>query len=253
MEWWVILGLLLGVGAPLSAAGVEVFRRWRKRRSVLATISSTPLSPISEAARAGGPSNLAAEQADPGAGVLAVQGHARAVRTMKCPFSGEAIIGVRVTIEFVERVVSEHSEGPMRQIVDFTEIQPFEVLDETGAALVRGKPAVLLGMPARRDNDQFAVDLTGEWLEHRVRLEGFSNTDLVVAKDLSCHVRVLHQGSRVYVLGRSTREVDPSSAVESGYREAPTRLVLEPPVDGLLLVADCHHGELMESLQMRMH
>lgn len=237
MEWWVI-GLLLGVGAPISAAGVEAIRRWYQRRSVAGTIRRIPLLPIMEVI--------------PGPGICAIQGHARAHATMTCPFTEDPIIGVRVKIDFVQRSSSEQDSGPLRQIVDFTEMKPFEVFDDSGVALVRGEPTVLLGLPWMQDSDQFAVDITDPWLEHKIQMEGFSNTDLVVARKVSCHVRLLRPGSPVYVLGRSIREVDPGGSGESSYREPPTRLVLEPPAGGVLMVADCHHGELLEKLQQRL-
>ena len=183
MEWWVI-GLLLGVGAPISAAGVEAIRRWYQRRSVAGTIRRIPLLPIMEVI--------------PGPGICAIQGHARAHATMTCPFTEDPIIGVRVKIDFVQRSSSEQDSGPLRQIVDFTEMKPFEVFDDSGVALVRGEPTVLLGLPWMQDSDQFAVDITDPWLEHKVQMEGFSNTDLVVARKVSCHVRLLRPGSPVY-------------------------------------------------------
>jgi hypothetical protein len=184
--------------------------------------------------------------------MAAIQGNARAGSTMMCPFHDEPIIGLRVTMEFVQRGSSEQGEGTIRQSVDFTEIEPFEVVDDSGVALARGAPAVLLGAPRQRDPHQFAVDLTDPWLERRIQMEGYSNTDLVSALDLSCSVRLLRPESPVYVLGRPNREVDPGSSGESSYREPPMRLVMEPPSGGVMLVADCHHLGLLESLQSRM-
>lgn len=237
MEWWVI-GLLLGVGAPLTAAAAGFVRRWLDRRGVASVIRDTPPAPISRVIDT--------------AGMTAIQGNAHASSTMSCPFIDEPIIGLRVTIEFVQRGTSEQGEGTLRQSVDFTEMEPFEVVDDSGVALARGAPAVLLGAPHERDPHQFAVDLTDPWLNHRVQMEGFSNTDIVSAVDLSCSVRLLRPGSPVYVLGRPKREVDPGSSGESSYREPPMRLVMEPPDGGVLLVADCHHERLLESLQSRM-
>lgn len=236
MEWWII-GLILGVGAPISAAALGALRRWRDRRGAAAIIRSSPPKPIS--------------RLNPQTSRVAIQGHARPITTRLCPFSDEPVIGLRVTIEFIQRASSEQQQGPVQQTVDFTELEPFEVVDDSGVALARGKPAVLLGLPRQRDVHQFAVDLTDPWLERRVRMEGFSNTDLVVAKKLRCDVRLLRPGSPVYVLGRPFEEVDPGAGGESSYRQPPTRMVMESCDNGVMLVADCHHAGLQESLQSR--
>ncbi len=237
MEWWVI-GLLLGVGIPIAGAAAGFMRRWLDRRGLATAIRRMPPEPITRVA--------------PGGGAAAIQGNARATSTVTCPFHDEPVIGFRVTIEFVQRGSSEQGETTVRQSVDFTELEPFEVVDQSGTALARGAPSVLLCAPHRRDPHQFAVDLTNPWLEHRIKMEGFSNTDIVSAVDLTCNVRLLRPGSQVYVLGKPEREVDPGSQGESSYREPPMRLVMEPPGGGVLLVADCHHEALLESLQARM-
>lgn len=233
MEW--AIALALAVGIPAATLGARLVRSWRIRRGIRAMLKKTPLRSIREVSA--------------GRELVAIQGKLRPLRTIQCPLTGAPVIGYRISISFVQPSDSEHSMTH-HQAFELAQIAPFEVVDDSAMALVRGQPFLLLAQPHQRSKYQLAVDLTRPELAQMVLEQGFSTTDLVMAKDVTCTWRQLQPHSTVYVLGQAIREADLGGEVLS-YREPPSRLVLQPPTRGPMLVADCRLVELMADLRSR--
>lgn len=236
MEPWLAALVWVGLAgvSAVTAAAVAV-RRWRLRRSLAEQCRRTPVTRVHELP-------VGAKQR------VALEGHARALETLAAPFSGKRAIGFRVTVVFED---PGGREAPRRREVELSQILEFEVVDGSGHARVRGGPAVLAAAPRELDPGQVAVALTRPEVEQLILQQGLSAVDLVTGRNLRVTEHLLLPDSPVYVCGRSRAEVDPTGVAE-GYRQPPTRAVIEPPANGPLIVADCHRDQLLAEISRRL-
>lgn len=113
----------------------------------------------------------------------------------------------------------------------------FLVEDGTGTALVRGgasgtgKPGGHLELAIVQDakyTSGILDDATSE-LERYLSTFGEKSTGVFTNRNLAYREGAFEPGERVVVFGRARREPDPDASVEGvGYRDRPTRLVIEP-------------------------
>ncbi len=179
---------------------------------------------------------------DPCGPRVGVEGHAQALKTTTAPLSGEQVIGYRIQIY-----------GRGRQVypsihVDLSHLEAFALVDETGSALVRGGREVLLARARSFPELLFDPDHAG--LTRLFERAGYSSSDLVGARRLSCIERVLRPDGEVFVCGAPGAVVGIGEGV-SGYREPPGRVALRAPPGQRLIVADCRLGALLGSFKER--
>ena len=234
MEAWIIF-LLVAFGTPVAGLATAAVVRWRLRRSIKHQVQAAPLLRVGDL--------------QPGPQRVAVQGVARAEATLDAPIAGVPVIGYRVTIEYDEP--GGRQESGQHRLIDKSRIAEFQVEDDTGTVRVRGALTVVAACPHVMDSGEVSVALTGGPLQQMVFEEGLTTNDLVAARNLRATERLLRPDGPVYVCGRPTTEVDASGA-ESGYRQPPTRVVLESPKDGPLVAADCHRHQLLARIKERL-
>jgi hypothetical protein len=224
LKRWIneLLDDLARVGDPAAA------RQRLDRRELIPALKGTPRSTV--------------HALDPCAPRVGVEGHARALKTTTAPLSGEQVIGYRIQIYGRGRHVYPSIH------VDRSHLEAFALVDQTGSALVRGGHNVLLARPRSFPELLFDPDNTG--LARLIESAGYSSTDLVGARRLSCIERVLRSDGEVFVCGAPEAVVGVGEGAP-GYREPPGHVALGPPAGQRLIVADCQLGALLGSLKQR--
>ena len=145
-------------------------------------------------------------------------------------------------------VVVTESQGQQgsRTIVQERVATDFSIEDATGTALVRtertapGPPGSQLELAIVQDARYKSGLFAEATPEHRRYLErwGEKTKGILFNRTLTFREGVFEPGEQVVVCGLGRREPDPdASAAGDGYRERPTRLVVEP-LDGKLYVSD---------------
>ena len=223
--FWVLV-----VCAVLASAGVSAARLARQRRRVQALRERIASFRLRLVARTG-------------EGRAAIQGRARPLELLRAPLSGAAVIGFRVKVEHLGR--SRRSRWTT--LVDVSEVAPFEVEDSTGRALVRPTESQLLLELETIKESGFFTSAPPE-LEELLQRHGETSRGFVLQKKLRWSEYLLEPGEQVFACGKARREPDPG-AEGGGFREAPTRLVLEAPEEGPMLIADRLPGRLLRALE----
>jgi hypothetical protein len=210
MEPFAIAGL--AAAAIIAVAAIVGARRLRRLRKRLRGI---PRVRVADA---------------PDGAIVALEGVARSLATRAAPLSGAMVIGYRA-------VIWERSEQSDRVLVDVSDAGDFELEDASGRALVRGDAAQLAFV---RDYRKTNGLLSGAPPEVQALLEAHNEPlrSLWMERPLAWAEHFLEEGEPVFVVGRARREIYHGGGAETGYREAPTRVVIEPPPGGCVFVAD---------------
>jgi hypothetical protein len=216
------------VVAAIAGCGWLIWRSWRLQR-LQQSLEAYPIVSIRQA----------------GEGPLAVEGRALALETMVAPFSAKTVIGFRVK---VEQARSDGEGTTWETLVDLSELQDFEVEDGTGRALVRAVDYELLLDREERQTNGILTSVP-DAVEAFLRHHGETSHGWIFNKSLRWAEYLLEPGEAVFVTGRGRRELDPRQEVDN-LRQAPTRLVVDPPSDGPIVVADRLREELLRGLSL---
>ena len=131
-------------------------------------------------------------------------------------------------------------------LVDISEAAAFLVMDASGKALVEpADPQLLLGSDVSRTTGP--LDRAPAGLRTLLARHGHSTRGWFLERSLAWTEAVLVAGDEVYVRGQARREVTMTEE-PAGYREAPSRLVLEPGVGQQMIIADRHQERLQKLL-----
>lgn len=227
-----LLVTLASAGAVMGAKAVHNLvarRRWRAAVRLPARLRRAASAPV----RAIGQSRE---------GVVTVRGRVEAISELTvAPVSGLAGVAVEVVLR-ARRLDGPPGAAP-RHLHTWARVFDLELDDGTGRALVRLREgAYLAALPATRAGayDDLPEETCQAILASR-DLPAWAALDTVAYEE-----RVLRAGDEVHVLGHARREADVARA---GYRELPTRLVLEAgelPV--VIAVERSAIGELLDSL-----
>jgi hypothetical protein len=221
------INFLYKLAGPLS-------RAWSRRRT-RQRIRAGAASPIREIASSG-------------PGPAQIEGHARALETVLSPLSHTRVIGYRVRVELV--IDGGEDEADRRRIIDIVRFEAFEVDDGERRALVRAGRHRLLAPGHPRSRGDLVVRLGHPEFEHQLNLQESSINEVATSRYASCREHLLPPDSPVFVCGEARRELDPTG-VSTSYREAPSRVVIEPTPREAVLVADCGRDELLGTLSRR--
>jgi hypothetical protein len=178
-------------------------------------------------------------------GRAAVQGVARAGELLRAPLSGREVIGFRVKVEHQD---SSNRNARWLTLVDISEVNAFQVQDSTGTAWVEPSfSSLILALESQGRNGMFSS--APPELEQLLNKHGETTRGWIFEKALRWSEYLLEPGERVYVGGHARREIDHALAT-AGYRDTPTRLVINSPDDGPMIISDSLRRDLIESLGM---
>ena len=221
-------GIFLLVGlciATLAGLGGYSYLRARGQVSrLLARVEQTPVSPVATA--------------EPGP--VAIQGRAEALETIHSPLQERDVLADRI------KVADNTDDAPVI-LVDTGETADFLVVDGSGKALVNADGAMLLcGADVTRNTG--ALDRAPAALRVLLAKRGHSTRGWLFERSLAWSESVLEHGDEVYVCGHARREVTQDEEPK-GYREAPSRLVLEQGRGQQVVVADRHREDVVSLLR----
>ena len=175
-----------------------------------------------------------------GEGAAAAQGQAEALATVRSPLTEREVIAYRI------RVADNSDDAPVT-LVDTSEAADFLLVDATGKALVRpGEPLLLLGNDTSRTTGQ--LDRAPAALRALLAKHGHSTRGWILERSLAWTESVVEAGDTVYVLGEAHREVTLDEEPDN-YREAPSRLVLQPAAGQRMIIADRYRDRVIELLR----
>ncbi len=216
-----MVGLMAGIGA------VAVGGRILRVRTIRHRLQQPPLLPVAQVTE----------------GPVVLQGQAVALNTTRTPIGGKEVIGYRVK---VERLVSTRRSAHWRTLVDQVEGGDFELSDPSGQALVRVSGGQWLMKREYLEDNTFFNKIPPSVTE-LLRQHGEFDEGGIFEGQIRWSEYHLEASDDVCVLGYAGRQPDPRQEAES-YREPPTKVVLGPPADGPMIIADQHLASLLRSL-----
>lgn len=219
---FLVVGLCLTALAGLG--GVSYLRARKQVSSLLARVERIPVTPIARAS----------------SGPVAVQGSAEARQTVTSPLSGRQVIAFRVKI-------ADNSDDAPVTLVDTSEAAAFLVVDATGKALVEPADALLL-LASDTHETAGVLERAPAGLRSLMARHGHSTRGWIFERSLTWTEAVLEVGDDVYVQGVARREVTLDEE-PAGYREAPSRLVVEAGEGQQMIISDRRRELLMGLLR----
>ena len=216
--YFVVGGLVTSVAAYCGWAGMwSRSRAIRRVRRLLKSCAELPVEQLQE-------------------GIALACGTVVPRQTLTAPLSGEQVIGYRLKAEQFSDV--DYGYQRWKPLLDITRMGDFELADGTGRALVRVEHARLLLLLA--DNDQLLTEkISPGTLKTRLGACGIELQE-EPPDEGAVYLTEYHLApdTRACALGPATRRLDPGQESQN-YREAPTRLVVEPLFVGNLPREQC--------------
>jgi len=174
-------------------------------------------------------------------GRVALQGRAVSRDLLTAPGSGKRVIGYRL------RLSRCLPRGELAPILDVAQVGSF-ALDDGGPVPVEVRPVRCLPLLTAEPPTLCEADaLRRPPLSGLLERHADSGSALTGADRYRLTEHLLEEGEPVFIFGLARRVVDASGA-PAGYRGTLFRLVVDPPEEGLLVVADRQREALLAAL-----